>query len=78
MFCFCPACQKINQPVAGLHRWKRKLKAPEQQAPKAKKARKRQAAAIIADAEGQQGFNTLKDKLKEWIEQSQDNDLIKK
>jgi general stress protein 13 len=53
--------------------------APVQQAaPKAKKPRKRQVAAIIPDVEGQQGFNTLKDKLQEWIDQSQREDLIKK
>ncbi|MDZ5472058.1 S1 domain-containing post-transcriptional regulator GSP13 [Bacillus sp. 31A1R] len=42
-------------------------------APKAKKQpRKRQAAAAIKqDTETPQGFNTLKDKLQEWIEQSQ-------
>jgi general stress protein 13 len=28
--------------------------------------------------ESAQGFNTLKDKLQEWIEQSQREDLIKK
>ena len=43
---------------------------------KAKKARKRQAAAIQAETEP--GFNTLKDKLQEWIEQSANSDLIKK
>lgn len=52
--------------------------APVQQAAKPKKPRKRVAAAIIPDAEGQQGFNTLKDKLQEWIDQSQRDDLIKK
>jgi general stress protein 13 len=54
--------------------------APVQQAAKPKKqpARKRQAAAIIPDVDGQQGFNTLKDKLQEWIDQSQREDLIKK
>jgi general stress protein 13 len=54
--------------------------APVQQAaakPK-KQPRKRQAAAIIPEVEGQQGFNTLKDKLQEWIDQSQREDLIKK
>lgn len=40
-------------------------------AAKAKKPRKRQAAAIIQEDDGQQGFNTLKEKLQEWIEQSQ-------
>ncbi|ETI67604.1 S1 domain-containing post-transcriptional regulator GSP13 [Neobacillus vireti] len=52
--------------------------APAQPITKAKKPRKRQAAAIIPEAEGQQGFNTLKDKLQEWIDQSQREDLIKK
>jgi general stress protein 13 len=51
---------------------------PVQQTVKAKKPRKRQAAAIIAETEGQQGFNTLKEKLQEWIDQSQQEDLIKK
>lgn len=51
--------------------------APIQQAVKAKKPRKRQAAAIIPEAD-QQGFNTLKDKLQDWIDQSQREDLIKK
>ncbi|WML41023.1 S1 domain-containing post-transcriptional regulator GSP13 [Neobacillus sp. OS1-2] len=52
--------------------------APVQQAAKPKKPRKRQAAAIIPEVEGGQGFNTLKDKLQEWIDQSQREDLIKK
>ncbi len=53
--------------------------APVQQAvAKPKKPRKRQAAAIIPETDGQQGFNTLKDKLQEWIDQSQREDLIKK
>ncbi|MGG1676828.1 S1 domain-containing post-transcriptional regulator GSP13 [Neobacillus sp. NRS-1170] len=52
--------------------------APVEQMAKVKKPRKRQAAAIIPETEGQQGFNTLKDKLQEWIDQSQREDLIKK
>jgi len=52
--------------------------APVQQIAKPKKPRKRLAAAIIPEAEGQQGFNTLKDKLQDWIDQSQREDLIKK
>jgi general stress protein 13 len=52
--------------------------APVQQAVKAKKPKKRQAAAIVPEVEGMQGFNTLKDKLQEWIDQSQREDLIKK
>ena len=43
---------------------------------KAPKARKRQAEALQAETEP--GFNTLKDKLQEWIEQSANSDLIKK
>ncbi|WP_077214435.1 S1 domain-containing post-transcriptional regulator GSP13 [Bacillus dakarensis] len=45
----------------------------ETEAPKAKKApRRRQAAAAFkTDTDSSQGFNTLKDKLQEWIEQSQ-------
>ncbi|MEH7299338.1 S1 domain-containing post-transcriptional regulator GSP13 [Neobacillus drentensis] len=49
----------------------------QQQAVKAKKPRKRQAAAIIPEADGQQGFNTLKDKLQEWIDQSQREEIKK-
>ncbi|MFB6467561.1 S1 domain-containing post-transcriptional regulator GSP13 [Cytobacillus sp. Hz8] len=47
--------------------------APVQiEAQKVKKPRRRQAAAAIQqDTEQPQGFNTLKDKLQEWIEQSQ-------
>jgi general stress protein 13 len=52
--------------------------APIQALTKAKKPRKRQAAAIIPEGDDQQGFNTLKDKLQEWIDQSQREDLVKK
>ncbi|MBG9586853.1 S1 domain-containing post-transcriptional regulator GSP13 [Cytobacillus firmus] len=45
---------------------------------KARKPRKRQAAPIKMEDESAQGFNTLKDKLQEWIDQSQREDLIKK
>ncbi|MDP4085672.1 MAG: S1 domain-containing post-transcriptional regulator GSP13 [Bacillota bacterium] len=49
------------------------------QALRPKKPRKRQAAAaIISETEEQQGFNTLKEKLQEWIDQSQNEDLIKR
>ncbi|MCM3724972.1 S1 domain-containing post-transcriptional regulator GSP13 [Neobacillus cucumis] len=51
--------------------------APVQQAAKPKKPRKRQAAAIIPEADGQQGFNTLKDKLQEWIDQSSREEVKK-
>jgi len=54
--------------------------APAQtEAEKAKNARpKRQAAPVKMETESAQGFNTLKDKLQEWIDQSNRNDLIKK
>lgn len=42
-----------------------------EEAPKAARApRKRQATATVFKQEEPQGFNTLKDKLQEWIEQS--------
>lgn len=44
------------------------MEAPEQPE-KAKRPRKR-AAAIVNQDEDSQGFNTLKDKLQEWIAQS--------
>ncbi|KUP05333.1 general stress protein [Bacillus coahuilensis p1.1.43] len=44
-----------------------------------KKQRRRQGqSSIKAAEEAPSGFNTLKDKLEEWIEQSKNNDLIKK
>lgn len=56
--------------------------APERTEAPAKKAPKKQrtaAAAIKATTnDSSEGFNTLKDKLQEWIEQSQREDLIKK
>jgi general stress protein 13 len=52
--------------------------APAPAAKPVKKPKKRQAAAIVPETEGMQGFNTLKDKLQEWIDQSQREDLIKK
>jgi general stress protein 13 len=51
---------------------------PVQSTTRPKKARKRQAATILPQEEEQQGFNTLKEKLQEWIDQSQKEDLIKK
>lgn len=50
--------------------------AQEQRAKKAP-AQKRQAAVVTTSA-SEEGFNTLKDKLQEWIEQSERQDLIKK
>jgi len=53
--------------------------APVQQERPAKKApaHKRQATVVSTSAP-EEGFNTLKDKLQEWIEQSSRQDLIKK
>ncbi|MED3823952.1 S1 domain-containing post-transcriptional regulator GSP13 [Priestia flexa] len=52
--------------------------APEktEAAPKKQAAKKRQAT--VQHTESTQGFNTLKEKLEEWIEQSKREDLIKK
>ena len=53
--------------------------APAQtEAPKAKKPRAKRPAPQVAETENVQGFNTLKDKLQEWIDQSNRDDLIKK
>lgn len=49
----------------------------QQERPKQAPAKKRQAA-VIATSAPEEGFNTLKDKLQEWIEQSERQDLIKK
>ncbi|WP_062109458.1 S1 domain-containing post-transcriptional regulator GSP13 [Bacillus niameyensis] len=49
---------------------------PVRQQPK-KPRRQGTVKAATPEAEAE-GFNTLKDKLQEWIEQSQANDLIKK
>ncbi|EOR24230.1 MULTISPECIES: S1 domain-containing post-transcriptional regulator GSP13 [Niallia] len=53
--------------------------APAQpEAAKAKKPRPKRQTATVVETENVQGFNTLKDKLQEWIDQSDRNDLIKK
>ncbi|MED4016735.1 S1 domain-containing post-transcriptional regulator GSP13 [Sutcliffiella cohnii] len=53
--------------------------APKQAPAAPKKPKKRQATATaIKTDDNSQGFNTLKDKLEEWIEQSKREDLIKK
>ncbi|MCC8313634.1 S1 domain-containing post-transcriptional regulator GSP13 [Bacillus velezensis] len=49
--------------------------APER---KESKPRKPKAAQASEETSAPQGFNTLKDKLEEWIEQSNRKDLIKK
>ncbi|CEG28390.1 S1 domain-containing post-transcriptional regulator GSP13 [Bacillus sp. B-jedd] len=51
---------------------------PAQQQPKARKPRqRRQTAAIMPEAEQKEGFNTLKEKLQEWIDQSQQEEINK-
>lgn len=54
--------------------------APSIPASSAKKAPKKRQAAVKTSTtnDSTEGFNTLKDKLQEWIEQSQREDLIKK
>ncbi|CAG9620990.1 S1 domain-containing post-transcriptional regulator GSP13 [Sutcliffiella rhizosphaerae] len=54
--------------------------APAEAPVAAKKPKKRQATVVKQQqqTESPQGFNTLKDKLEEWIEQSNREDLIKK
>ncbi len=51
---------------------------PETSKPKKPKKRAATITPIQNDPELSQGFNTLKDKLQEWIDQSQRDDLIKK
>ncbi|WP_421381014.1 S1 domain-containing post-transcriptional regulator GSP13 [Bacillus salacetis] len=54
--------------------------AEEPKAAAAKKPKRRQGSVkpAAADETAPTGFNTLKDKLEEWIEQSEREDLIKK
>jgi general stress protein 13 len=51
---------------------------PVQTFEKAKKQPKKRPVPIKTELEMEQGFNTLKDKLQDWIDQSQREDLIKK
>ncbi|MBS4178585.1 S1 domain-containing post-transcriptional regulator GSP13 [Lederbergia citrea] len=46
----------------------------QQQEPK----KPRRQGTVKTEDTGNEGFNTLKDKLQEWIDQSERNDLIKK
>ncbi|WP_442595832.1 S1 domain-containing post-transcriptional regulator GSP13 [Neobacillus sp. D3-1R] len=45
---------------------------------KVKKQPRKRPVPIKTESEMEQGFNTLKDKLQEWIDQSQSDELIKK
>jgi general stress protein 13 len=51
---------------------------PVQTFDKVKKQPKKRPVPIKTELEMEQGFNTLKDKLQDWIDQSQREDLIKK
>ncbi|MCA1057222.1 general stress protein 13 [Rossellomorea aquimaris] len=50
----------------------------QQEKPAAKKPRRQGSVKPAAEETTPAGFNTLKDKLEEWIEQSEREDLIKK
>ncbi|MBM7694395.1 general stress protein 13 [Peribacillus deserti] len=52
--------------------------APERPQAQPKRAPKKRQATVKSTTENTEGFNTLKDKLQEWIDQSQREDLIKK
>ncbi len=59
----------------------RATEEPPAREPKAaaeKKTRRQGSVKPAATTEDTSGFNTLKDKLEEWIKQSERNDLIKK
>ncbi|RWZ54868.1 general stress protein 13 [Halobacillus fulvus] len=49
-----------------------------QEAPKAAPRRPRKQAAAPKQEEAQTGFNTLKDKLEDWIKQSDDREKFRK
>lgn len=49
-----------------------------QEAPKQRETKKPVRKVVVKDEVVTEGFNTLKDKLQEWIKQSERNDLIKK
>ncbi|MGN1400213.1 MAG: S1 domain-containing post-transcriptional regulator GSP13 [Bacillus sp. (in: firmicutes)] len=49
-----------------------------QQSERPKQAPKKRQATAVASSSSEEGFNTLKDKLQEWIKQSERQDLIKK
>ena len=66
---------KIGLSIRATEEAPERTEAPVKKAPK----KQRTASAIKTTTnESSEGFNTLKDKLQEWIEQSQREDLIKK
>ncbi|MCA1031691.1 general stress protein 13 [Bacillus timonensis] len=68
------AAGKIGLSIRATEEPPAEVAKPAKTAPKQKK----RPAAVQAEAETPQGFNTLKEKLEEWIEQSDREDLIKK
>lgn len=67
------AAGKIGLSIRATEEAPERVEAPAKKAPK-----KRQAAVKASTNDSAEGFNTLKDKLQEWIDQSQREDLIKK
>ncbi|MGM9925509.1 MAG: S1 domain-containing post-transcriptional regulator GSP13 [Bacillus sp. (in: firmicutes)] len=63
---------KISLSIRATEEAPANAERPKQQAPK-----KRQAS-VVTTAAPEEGFNTLKDKLQEWIKASDRQDLIKK
>lgn len=54
------------------------MRALEEKPASVEKAAKRRQGSVKLDEVDSEGFNTLKDKLTEWIEKSEREDLIKK
>lgn len=67
---------KIGLSIRATEEAPERTEAPVKKAPK--KQRTASAIKTVSTNESSEGFNTLKDKLQEWIEQSQREDLIKK
>jgi len=69
------AAGKIGLSIRATEEAPEKVEEPKQAQAKPKK---RQATVKATQTETPQGFNTLKEKLEEWIEQSDREDLINK
>lgn len=67
---------KIGLSIRATEEAPERTEAPVKKAPK--KQRTAPSAIKATTIDSTEGFNTLKDKLQEWIEQSQREDLIKK
>ncbi|CAH0344593.1 S1 domain-containing post-transcriptional regulator GSP13 [Bacillus sp. CECT 9360] len=68
------AAGKIGLSIRATEEAPERPEAPANRSPK----KHRQAAVKAAANDNGEGFNTLKDKLQEWIDQSEREDLIKK